>query len=273
MAAAAISLAIMIATEPALAIVWDEGYTLGREARLRAWFRRAVRPGGFRGTLAAARRRPHTTQPRSRAQARPVEHCAGLLSPEVLEWFWPFAREEPDGHPPVYALVGLTGDLLAPSWAPLPRARLGPMLVFSLTCGAIFVFFQSRWGFWSALAAAGTWVFQPHLFALGHYATYDGLLTCFWTGSVLSFAKVVEGPEQARSLRSRWPWLTLFGLLTGCAMGTKLTGWFLPIPFLAWVMLYRDRRGLLALVIGTVTSFVSAGRSDSSLVAQPGART
>ena len=44
----------------------------------------------------------------------------------------------------------------------------------------------------------------------------------------------------------------LFGVLTGCAMGTKLTGWFLPIPFLAWVILYRDRRGLVALVIGTL---------------------
>ena len=67
---------------------------------------------------------------------------------------------------------------------------------------------------------------------------------------MLAFAKVVEGPEQAHSLRSRWPWLALFGVLTGCAMGTKLTGWFVPIPFLAWVILYRDRRGVVALVIG-----------------------
>jgi hypothetical protein len=42
----------------------------------------------------------------------------------------------------------------------------------------------------------------------------------------------------------------LFGVLTGCAMGTKLTGWLLPIPFLAWAILYRDRRGLVALFIG-----------------------
>src|SRR5262249_61678619 len=30
---------LMLATEPRLAIGWDEGYTLGREARLRDWFR------------------------------------------------------------------------------------------------------------------------------------------------------------------------------------------------------------------------------------------
>jgi 4-amino-4-deoxy-L-arabinose transferase-like glycosyltransferase len=240
----------MIATEPALAIVWDEGYTLGREARLRAWFIALRDPAAF-----AVKWQPPVEDlvppnPIPAPRRHQLSSRAGLCSPEVLEWFWPFAREEPDGHPPLYALIGLIGDLVAPSWEPLPRARLGPMLVFSMMCGAIFVFFQSRWGYWSGFAAAGAWIFQPHLFALAHYATYDGLLTCFWAGSVLSFAKVVEGPEQAHSLRSRWPWLVLFGVLTGCAMGTKLTGWFLPVPFLAWVFLYRDRRGVVALVIG-----------------------
>ena len=30
------TLVLMVLTEPRLAIVWDEGYTLGREARVRA---------------------------------------------------------------------------------------------------------------------------------------------------------------------------------------------------------------------------------------------
>jgi hypothetical protein len=33
-------------------------------------------------------------------------------------------------------------------------------------------------------------------------------------------------------------------------MGTKLTGWFLPLPFLAWALLYGDRRALLTLAVG-----------------------
>ena len=61
-----------------------------------------------------------------------------LFDRDVLAWFWPFAREEPHGHPPFYALLGLAGDVLAPSWQELPRARLGPILLFSLTAGAIF---------------------------------------------------------------------------------------------------------------------------------------
>ena len=180
-----------------------------------------------------------------------------LLSPTALDWFWPFAREEPDGHPPVYALVGLAGDLLPPSWEPLRRARLGPMIVYSLTCGAIFVFFRGRYGAWPAFAAAGAWMFQPHLFALAHYATYDGLLTSLWVGSSLAFAKAVERNEDSPPGKPLWRWVIVFAALVACAMGTKVTGWLLPLPFLCWVVLYRSRAGaqtlglalLLALVI------------------------
>src|SRR5262249_49926654 len=156
----------------------------------------------------------------------------------------------------------LVGDLLAPSWEPLPRARLGPMAVFSLTCGAVFAFFRARWGVWAAFAAAGALVLQPHLFALAHYATYDGLLTSLWVGCTLSFAKAT-GHGESRSCASErekiaagraplplgrrlaLPWVGLFASLLGCAFGTKLTGWFLPLPFLAWTLLYRDRRGIV----------------------------
>ena len=63
-----------------------------------------------------------------------------LFDPDVLAYFWPFAREEPHGHPPFYALLGLIGDLLAPTWQDLPRARLGPILLFSLHRGLLVLF-------------------------------------------------------------------------------------------------------------------------------------
>ncbi len=40
-----------------------------------------------------------------------------LFDRQVLAWFWPFAREEPHGHPPFYALLGLAGDVLDPVMA------------------------------------------------------------------------------------------------------------------------------------------------------------
>ena len=39
---------LMLATEPSMAIGWDEGYTLGREARLRDWFQALRDPARLR---------------------------------------------------------------------------------------------------------------------------------------------------------------------------------------------------------------------------------
>ena len=110
LAVALATAALMLATEPRLAIVWDEGYTLGREARLRLWFRALADPPGFAATWQPPAEElvqqvgappPRRDQVDTRAEA--------AFDPRVLAWFWPFAREEPHGHPPFYALVGLVG--------------------------------------------------------------------------------------------------------------------------------------------------------------------
>jgi 4-amino-4-deoxy-L-arabinose transferase-like glycosyltransferase len=241
----------MVATEPRLAIVWDEGYTLGRVARLRAWSLALEDPARFAATW-----QPPALELVQQVGAIPPRqdqvntYRKLLFDPQVLAWFWPFAREEPHGHPPFYALVGLVGDYLTPSWAELPRARLGPMLVFSVTAGALFLFVVRRWGSWPGLLAAGAWVLQPNLFAIGHYATYDAILASLWVLAILTFAEAAVG-EPSR-LFPRWGWVFAFGILAGSAADTKLTGWFLPLPLLAWSLLYRDRRGLLTLAFGGI---------------------
>ena len=211
------TLVLMLATEPKLAIGWDEGYTLGREQRLRDWFRGLRDPARFAAewhplpldeelvqtNFATPLLRPSQLDTRSKL----------LFDSKVLEWFWPFAREEPHGHPPFYALVGLIGDLLAPSWQDLPRARLGPILFFALTAGTIFFFCATRWGFRPAALAAGSWVLQPNLFGHGHYASYDGLLTSLWVLSIIVFTQAVL-PESG-SPGDRIRWLPEFGFRDG----------------------------------------------------------
>ena len=233
----------MLATERHLAIVWDEGFTLGREVRDSVRCSALRDPGRF-----AVEWRP------SDAGEELVIEYGTMLSPpqqldtrskliferRVVEWFWPFAREEPHGHPPFYALVGLTGDLLTPSWQQLPRARLGPILVFSFTAGAIFQFLARRWGVWPAALAASAWVLQPNLFAHGHYASYDGLLTSLWVLAIFAFVCASEATGFPDDGAIRWSSVFCFGLILGCALATKLTGWFLPLPFLIWAGWYRD---------------------------------
>ena len=75
-------------------------------------------------------------------------------------------------------------------------------------------------------------------------------------GCILSFSKAVEpGPADRAAPWSGWGWVVVFGILLACAMGTKLTGWFLPLPMLAWSAWNRDRRGLAASVVGTIIGF------------------
>lgn len=262
---AAGTLALMVLTEPFLAIGWDEGYTLGREARVRAWFQAISDPSGFARTWTPpGRNQELVSDARTPPRAEEIDSRAKLFSPRVLAWFWPFAREEPHGHPPFYAIVGLTGDALTPSWNELSRARLGPMIAFSIASGAIFAAFRRRWGAWPAAMAAGAWILQPQMFALGHYAGYDAILSALWVGAILAFAQAFEiaekeGPSESPtpSPPSRWAWVVVFGILCGWAADTKLTGWFLPFPFLAWTALARSRRGLWILLAGGVVAVVT----------------
>lgn len=255
---AAATLAALVATEPRLAIVWDEGFTIGREDRIKLWFQALRDPAEFARTWRPLGLWRDLVQPDGRQPPRPSEldQRSKLFRSRTLEWFWPFAREEPHGHPPFYALVGLIGDVLAPSWERLARARLAPMILFSLTNGWIFAFLARRLGGWAAAAASLAWLLQPRLFAHAHYAHYDNILTCLWVCAVLAFLNAVESRGDPVS-RPRWGWTMVFGLVVGCAWGTKLTGWFLPLPFLAWTALYRDRRAAWVLGGGCAIALVT----------------
>ncbi len=113
-----------------------------------------------------------------------------------------------------------------------------------------------KWGKWAAALAAGSWVFQPNLFAHGHYAAYDGVLTSLWVLAVIAFISAVEQQEGDGARRARLAFTVAFGVILGCAAATKLTGWFLPLPFLAWAVLYRSRVGFITVAAGAVIAAI-----------------
>ena len=174
---------LMLATEPRLAIGWDEGYTLGREARLRLGSRGLpIRP--VRGRMEALPPDQELVQQADKSHPpgpEQIDTRAKLLfDTAVLAWFWPFAREEPHGHPPFYAMLGLTGDLLAPSWQDLTAGPAGTDLALQPHGRRDLCLRASRWGRWPAALAAGSWVLQPNFFGHGHYAAYDAVLSSLW---------------------------------------------------------------------------------------------
>ena len=68
-AVALATLALMVATEPRMAIVWDEGFTLGREARIREWFRALANPPAFASRWVPPSPRSELVQPDGLAAA------------------------------------------------------------------------------------------------------------------------------------------------------------------------------------------------------------
>lgn len=156
-ASIAVSLAtfvLMLGTESRLAPVWDEGFTLLRLPRTRAWLRAMQDPAG-----AVLRWQFDGSGPPLQDAIPPplpaaLNTRAKLISPPVVTWFWPYAREEPHGHPPFYGIVALIGDLVAPSLDELGRARLGSMLFFSVTVGCLFDFLALRRGLSAASAGS-----------------------------------------------------------------------------------------------------------------------
>jgi len=67
--------------------------------------------------------------------------------------------------------------------------------------------------------------------------------------AIVAFAEAWRDDGERPGSRIRWIPTLALGLVLGCALATKLTGWFLPLPFLAWAALRRDRRAWKVLLI------------------------
>jgi hypothetical protein len=199
----ALTLLALVATGPQFGMVWDEGYTVLRERLLDEWFERAS-SAGSRGQLRRA------------------------FDKAELDHYWQFSREEPHGHPPFYALLGLAGWRLSHRWLrPLQAYRFGPMLLTAATAGVICAHLTRRRAPWASALAAVLIPLMPRTFAHAHYAHYDMPMTCLWLLAQVAFVA---------SLNSRW-WAAPFGVALGLCAGTKFTGLFAVVPALAWVVL------------------------------------
>ena len=252
------SLALLIVTEPGMSIVWDEGYTLGRVERVRLWLKAIYDPPKFSANWSPPELELVQAQGLPAPNARQVSSRWSLFfEPRVVGWFWPFAREEPHGHPPFYALVALIGDLVTPWREPLARARFGTILFHSIACASLFHVLKKRFGILAAISSSICWTASPQLFGLAHYATYDGLLSSLWLMGLLATAEANDAVGRKQAIRR----FALSGLIFGAAMSTKLSGWFLIGPMVFGAMIggpwKRQFKGLLlSLCIATVSLYL-----------------
>lgn len=226
---ATVIFAALVGTSHDYAMAFDEGFTVNRERVLARWFAAVVNPP------------PGFTH-------------GDIFSREAMERFWPFSRKEPDGHPPVYALIGLAGWRVTRGWVDaLTSYRIGPMALTALTVGLLYLFLARRHGRLAGFTAAVLLVFLPRTFSHAHYAHYDMPVTCLWLLTQVAFLKSLRSPL----------WIVVFGIVLGLAAGTKFTGWFAVLPPLAWAILYewipRARRVLAGLTVGNSSRVLPPG--------------
>lgn len=190
-----------------VAVVWDEGMTFERQALLETGLRTFREQGPVRG---------------------------------MLDRYWRFSREEPDGHGPFYALLSLGGSY-ASSWflGPTASLRFGGALLFAVTVTAVYATLRRRWSLVAATTAAAFVATMPRVVPEVSTAIIDGPLFCL---AILAWCAFVAAVE-----RRSWLAAVGFGVCIGCAMATKLTGWFLPIPYIVWTVLRLDRAAFVKL--------------------------
>jgi hypothetical protein len=236
-----LALLLLLATGPQFGMVWDEGYTVRRDRLLNEWLGRVIHAASL-GELRHA------------------------FDRSELDRSWLFSREEPHGHPPFYAWVGVAGWRLSHRWLPpLQAYRLGPMLLTAATVGVIYRHLARRRGPLAGALAAVFLILMPRPFAHAHYAHYDMPMTCMWLLAQVAFVN---------SLDSR-RWAVPFGMALGLCAGTKFSGLFAVVPAVAWVALVElmpqavrrggqggeglrsSRRGLIALGIALPTAVLT----------------
>lgn len=182
---------------------------------------------------------------------RLLETLAGGGAAEVLSrdtvlehWRWLPSRVP---HPPLSRELGGLSWLALGRWLdPLTAYRGATMIAYGALVASLAAVTAGGTGSRLAgLAAAAAALFTPALFAHGHFAHTDGILTAFWFGCV-AFAEAYRRWGDERSLAA-------CGLLLGAACATKFTG-VLLVPVLA-VWLGANRR----LEVRSATILTAAG--------------
>lgn len=213
------------------ALGWDEGFTFDRLAVLRPWL--------------------------SQWLDRSSPDRSALFERAILDRHWRFSRDEPDGHGPFYALLALAGHELTSGFLPPPVSyRVGSIALFAFACGSVYGTLRPRRGLLPAIVACALLAATPRLVPEFSYALIDGPLVSL---ALLTWSGFVAAMQATRRLGGVY-----FGVPLGLAMANKLTGWLLPLPYIAWSICLaghasrRTRVTTLAvgLIVALATCFV-----------------
>ena len=192
-----------LATAGEVGVVWDEPFFWGKEDAIGVW---------FRSVFGSAEQRKDA------------------LSAEGMKRAWPFCIGTPHENPPVWAILGETGNALAaPILGELHARRLASAALFAGIAAGLFGVARRHWGSAAAWTALAAWVLHPRVFTHGRIGAIDMTMTAFWFFAACAFRRAFdrEGPSWA------------FGPLWGLAIMSKFTALVAGPANVLWALLYR----------------------------------
>ncbi len=186
-------------------VTWDEPYYFSSAVRIQDWTARV---------LAGPDRRAELTR----------ERIA-----ETWDWahYW-------NPHPPIYKQA-----MAFTEWASGERLgsvrgfRIASLLFFGLLVGAVAWVAAAEWGLAAGAVAATSLLLMPRVAGHANVAATDTPLSLFWLAGTIGTLRFLQNRRPAA--------LAVAAIGLGLAMGTKFTGLLLPLPLIAWAVLYRRR--------------------------------
>ncbi len=139
----------------------------------------------------------------------------------------------------------LPRTLMALSRAMLPDTvsdrfafRLPIALLVSVFGATLFLWVKSYLSLSASLVVILFLSFHPRWFAHSHLGEYDILISMAWCASAITFIRIFSfSPDSSN--KTVW-WRTFIASCAfGLAMATKLHAFFIPFPFLVWVLIFR----------------------------------
>lgn len=127
--------------------------------------------------------------------------------------------------------------------------RMSAVFIFAALLIAVYLRAARQSGRLAGFASIMALATIPPVFVHCHIAATDAPLCLFWFLGAWAYARACERPGLS--------WLA--GLCYGLCMSVKFTGFFLPVPLLAYGLLYHRRRMLypsLALLLGPAVFFM-----------------
>ena len=202
-ALAVLALALLVPELDLPGVTWDEPEYFASVERIQAWTATLIKDPGTALDSAAIQM---------------------AWDPQEVRYYNP--------HPPVYKQGMAATEFLFGSYlGPVAGYRLFTALMFALLVGVVTWTVAGVAGAVGAFGAGLALILMPRVFGHAHIAATDIPLTCFWALSTLAFASYLR--------RGRTSAILLAALALGLALGTKFTGWLLPVPLFVWAILER----------------------------------